>query len=145
MSPHLSLQDRAVSALVALGCASLMGVAIYLKPAECGFGTHEQLGLEPCGLLLASGSPCATCGMTTAFARAASGDFAGSIQAQPMGFLLAVLVAAVFWPALHSALTGSRAVSIVGRFLGRPRIIIALAVLWGLSWGYMLWTWPAAS
>jgi hypothetical protein len=99
---------RIAAGVLALGCFSLLAVAAYLSPSAEGHGTHEQLGLAPCSFLDSTGFPCATCGMTTAFAYAAEGDYLTSFHTQPMGMTLALLASTVFWLSLHSALTGSR-------------------------------------
>lgn len=145
MPPGLATQDRVFSLLLAVGCLALIVVAAWLRPAECGFGTHQQLGLEPCGVLVATGRPCPTCGMTTAVSLAAHGQFIASARAQPMGLVLALLAAVLFWPAAHSAATGSRAIALVGRVLARPRVVLLLAAMWAGSWGLMLLTWPGGT
>jgi hypothetical protein len=78
------------AALVLIGCVALLGVAAYLKPDPRGYGTHQQLGAGPCGMLVMTGLPCPTCGMTTAFAYTVRGQFLQAFRAQPAGFLLAV-------------------------------------------------------
>ena len=100
-----------------------------------------QLGLRPCGWVVAFDKPCVTCGMTTAFAFAAEGDMASAARAQPMGLVLALATAAGFWAALHVALTGSRLGSICARMLG-ARWLWAIAALAAASWAYKLATWP---
>ena len=81
---------RATAGLVLVGCVSLFAVAARLDPAAGGIGTHEQLGLPPCGMAMIWGLPCPTCGMTTAFAYAARGQFAAAFHAQPAGLTLAL-------------------------------------------------------
>ncbi|NBO19844.1 MAG: DUF2752 domain-containing protein, partial [Proteobacteria bacterium] len=39
----------------------------WLTPDARGLGTHEQLGLPPCGFYLWYGLPCPSCGMTTSW------------------------------------------------------------------------------
>ena len=81
---------RATAALILAGCVSLFAIAARLEPAAGGIGTHEQLGLPPCGMAMIWGLPCPTCGMTTAFAYAARGQFAAAFHAQPAGLTLAL-------------------------------------------------------
>jgi hypothetical protein len=81
---------RATAALILAGCVSLFTIATRLEPAAGGIGTHEQLGLPPCGMAMIWGLPCPTCGMTTAFAYAARGQFAAAFHAQPAGLTLAL-------------------------------------------------------
>jgi hypothetical protein len=144
-----SVLERVMAALLALGCLALLGVSAWLTPSDSGFGTHEQLrlrsgvGLQPCSWLMLTGKPCATCGMTTAFAHAADGDLWGSAKAQPLGMLLAVTTAVVFWGSLHVAATGSAVGAFAGRLLN-GRAAWVLVGLLGASWVYKLLVWPAA-
>lgn len=73
------------------GCASLLAVAAWLRPDPHGSGTHTQLGFAPCGMLIMTGLPCPTCGMTTAFAHTVRGQFVRAFLAQPAGLLLALV------------------------------------------------------
>ena len=83
---------RALGAAVLGGCVLLFAVASRLEPATGGIGTHEQLGLAPCGMMMLWGLPCPTCGMTTAFAHAARGRLASAFHAQPAGLALAIAI-----------------------------------------------------
>ncbi len=83
---------RALGAVVLGGCVLLFAVASRLEPATDGVGTHEQLGLVPCGMMMNLGVPCPTCGMTTAFAHAARGQLASAFHAQPAGLALAIAI-----------------------------------------------------
>jgi len=83
---------RALGAAVLVGCVLLFAVASRLEPATGGIGTHEQLGLAPCGMMMLWGLPCPTCGMTTAFAHAARGRLASAFHAQPAGLALAIAI-----------------------------------------------------
>jgi len=83
---------RALAAAVLGGCLLLFAVASRLEPAAGGVGTHEQLGLAPCGMMMLWGVPCPTCGMTTAFAHVAHGQLASAFHAQPAGFALAIAI-----------------------------------------------------
>jgi hypothetical protein len=134
--------ERIGAGVIAGLCLTLLAVAAALSPDAAGHGTHEQLGLPPCGWLLATGYPCPTCGMTTAFAAAAEGDLLTSLVTQPVGALLAVATAATFWIALHVAVFGSRLGQLCGR-LWRPRWLWIFAGAWAASWAYKIATWPA--
>ncbi|MDX2199781.1 MAG: DUF2752 domain-containing protein [Phycisphaerae bacterium] len=87
-------RNRWIAAAVLLGATALLGVSARLKPDQRGFGTHQQLGFAPCGVLVRTGFPCPTCGMTTAFANTMRGRFLAAAAAQPGGLALALLTAA---------------------------------------------------
>jgi len=122
---------------VALGIAgaALVVGALGLEPDPRGYGTHEQLGLPPCGFLPGSGIPCPTCGVTTAFTLVAHGRPIEAVAAQPFGALLGaialalpvLLVASCVAPALDPGTLVARA---------RPwRIALALLTVALASWG----------
>lgn len=99
---------RAVAAVVALGCAGVLGVAAIMTPSATGLGTHRQLNMPECGWITIMDVPCMTCGMTTSFSHAVRGDLLRSFLAQPFGFVLALATAMAFIVSLHVALTGSQ-------------------------------------
>lgn len=72
----------------AAGAAAGLAVGRLLTPDPRGLGTHEALGLPPCGFRYVTGLPCPGCGMTTAVSHAAHGDFWQSFLTQPAGFLV---------------------------------------------------------
>ncbi len=121
-------------------CLAILVVASTLAPDPRGHGTHEQLGLNPCGWAVVTGWPCATCGMTTSFACAATGSWLGSLKAQPMGTVLVAATAATFWGGLHVAIFGSRIGAVCATLL-RGRVLGAAAVAWVLAWAYKAATW----
>lgn len=84
----------------------LLVVAASLAPDPAGLGTHRQLGLPPCSLVVMTGYPCPTCGMTTAFAHTARGQFLSALRAQPAGAILALMVAAWAVGCIYAAATG---------------------------------------
>ncbi|MBK7406051.1 MAG: DUF2752 domain-containing protein [Phycisphaerales bacterium] len=132
--------ERCLALALCAACVVLLSVAAWLRPSPEGHGTHEQLGLPPCAWAEAFGKPCATCGMTTAFACAAHGDLVGSARVQPFGFLLSLLVAATAWGAGHVAATGSRLGESAVRLL-TPRVAIGLVGLLLAAWAYKMVTW----
>jgi len=106
--PRLSFQLRMLWGLAGGAGLALLLVAAFLRPSDGGLGTHQQLGLPPCGWIVAADMPCPSCGMTTAFSHAADGNLLGSLRAQPMGALLALLTAVGVITALWTAVSGSR-------------------------------------
>ena len=130
---------RVVAGVVAVGCLLMILLAAGLSAASAGHGTHEQLGLPPCGWVVLTGKPCITCGMTTAFSLAADGDFAAAFHAQPMGFVMSLAVATAFWVATYVAVTGSQAWRHFGVFT-RPRVLWTTAGLFLAAWVYKIIT-----
>jgi hypothetical protein len=79
--------DKSVAVgLLAIAC-SVLAVALWLKPAACGYGTHTQLGLPPCAFLQVTHLPCPSCGLTTCFAFAIRFQFWKAFLANPFGLL----------------------------------------------------------
>lgn len=119
--------------VAALGLVGVFAVARRLEPDPRGFGTHTQLGLNPCLFARVTGRPCPTCGMTTSFAWFARGRLDRSWRANPAGSLLApTCVAVIPWllaGAARGRPVGSRALEppLVG-------LVVATAALSLLSW-----------
>jgi len=130
-------RHRWQAAIMFAVCSGLLAVSAMLTPSEAGIGTHQQLGLPPCGFELATGAPCMTCGMTTAFSHAADGNLPASFFTQPTGALLAVLVAA---GAIVSgwALISGMALGPLFSWLMRPRHAVLLVVLLLAGWAYKM-------
>ena len=68
----------------------LVGFAItlWLTPDGRGFGTHEQLGLDPCPAMVYLGIPCPSCGLTTSFAFMGHGHPVRAFQSHYFGPVL---------------------------------------------------------
>lgn len=134
------LSDRITASGVALGCLALLTAAARIAPDARGHGTHEQLGMPSCAWPSLFDMPCPTCGMTTAFAHSADLQLGQAFITQPMGAALALGVAVTFWFALHSALTGSRALGAAASSLsGRPTFVLIGALI--AAWVYKMVTW----
>ncbi len=111
------LDDRSLGAtvrvlliLIAIGIVSVFIIAVYLNPYRGGrvwySETHRQLGLPPCNFKRATGKPCPSCGMSSSFALFVRGDVVNSLEANPVGTLLAAFLA-IFVPwSLLAAFTG---------------------------------------
>ena len=121
-SIKLSPRVRLLLAAIGLLAAGLLAAAWRLTPDPRGYGTHEQLGLAPCGFARwTGGRPCPTCGMTTAWALALRGRAVEAMAANSGGcILLSVVLFGAAW-AIGSAATG--------RWLGgRPTTPVLLAI-----------------
>lgn len=131
---------RLLAAGAAVGGLTVLALAAWLTPDGAGHGTHTQLGLPDCTWAQAFGKPCATCGMTTAFAHASHGQFLASAKTQPFGFLLSVVTAAGVWGTGHVALTGSMIGSAAARLLN-TRVLWGSIALLLAAWAYKYFTW----
>lgn len=108
--PVMQSWVRLALIVIALGLLAVFAIAISLDPYRGGAvwtqGTHRQLGLPPCSLVVLTGLPCPSCGMTTSFALLMHGDVWNSIQANWVGTLLA-LAGLLYIPwAIYSAVRG---------------------------------------
>lgn len=117
-------RERYLAALLGAVLLCPLVVAAFLRPDDCGHGTHQQLGLPPCTFEVLFGKPCPSCGSTTAFAYVVRGRFSEALRANVGGTLLAGLFAvAVPW------LFGSAA---IGRWLvlapSGPRVAVTAVV-----------------
>ncbi len=90
-SIDFSAKSRLLLACIAIVLLSLFTLAAGLTPEPSGIGTHEQLGLPECGVIRMWGVRCPTCGMTTAWAHVAQGEFRQGLSASMAGSMLAVL------------------------------------------------------
>lgn len=87
---------RAVSAFLALGTGTVLGIAAWLTPSAEGHGTHLQLGLSTCSFLQLTGQPCPMCGATTTFTLMAHLRPIDAFINQPFAAGLFLLTVAVF-------------------------------------------------
>jgi hypothetical protein len=128
---------RLIGAATAICVAAILGLAAWLEPSPEGLGTHSQLAMPPCGWILMADVPCPTCGMTTAFAYAADGNFIGALWAQPMGAVLALAAAMALVVGVYTAVTGSRVAVLFTRLWSR-RAAWALGLGLGGAWIYKI-------
>lgn len=120
-----------------LGCIWLVATAWSIEPDTRGHGTHEQLGLEPCGYLRRTGEPCPSCGMTTSFAHTVRFQVLNGLRANPAGTVLCILVMLFPLHLIGCWRRGEPPESI----LRPPRaafLIVGLAVLIAASWWYKI-------
>lgn len=130
-----------IAGLVVTGLTvGLLLVAWWLEPAGAGgsaMGTHQGLGMPPCGFLMTTGMPCATCGMTTAFALAADGRFVDALITQPLGAVLALLTAMLFWVGLWAAAVGADLSAFFARLANLRMVVLLVALVLG-AWAYKI-------
>lgn len=126
--------DRAVWSLLLGTALAVLVLARVLTPATNGVGTHEQLGLPPCGILALTGWPCPACGLTTAFAHLAHFDPVASVTANPLGLPL-FLGTLLFVPvALRALWRGQTLVAFIDAIEADKwalRFVVAALLVWG--------------
>ena len=124
--------ERLLTVIVLAGAIVVITVAWSIEPDPRGLGTHEQLDLDPCGYLLSTGRPCATCGMTTAFSHTVRFQIPSAIRANFAGCLLClVTMAAPAWLGLALWERRSAFAPLRRRF---GWIAVGTAVVVGWSW-----------
>lgn len=128
--------ERIGWAVVALACAALLGIAAWLRPSPEGMGTHQALGLPPCGFVYTSGMPCPTCGMTTSFSLTVRGRLYSAVVAQPAGFVLCLSAMGLVGYGAYVSIRG-RAIWINWDRIS-TRLVISLAFLILGGWGFKM-------
>ncbi len=131
---HGPVEILIILAIIA-GCVWLVTTAVSIVPDDRGFGTHEQLDMEPCSYYQRTGHPCFSCGMTTSFAYMVRMRPIRAFRASPAGSLLCILALITPGWMNHALITGQHAF----RFLLHRRApwVIPGAVLGVLaSWAY---------
>ena len=135
--------DRIGAGVIAILCLTVLSIGAWLSPATQGHGTHKQLGLRPCMWVVTLDKPCPTCGMTTSFSHAGEGSWIQSAKTQPMGTVLVLMTATVFWGAMIQTITGARFNTVIQPAL-RPRVFLIFGILLLAAWFYKIMTWQAA-
>lgn len=133
---RVSRSERLAWGLTGVICALVLGTAVYLPPNAAGHGTHEGLGMPPCGFMLRSGLPCPTCGMTTAFSHFVRGHLIESFMVQPGGFVFAVLSMGLMLGGGVIAATGSTYYVDWNGIAVRLMMTLGFVILFG--WGFKL-------
>lgn len=134
---RLSLAGRLLALGVFVACVTLMYTAIRLTPSPEGVGTHRAMGFYPCNMLVVTGIPCPTCGMTTSFAWFYRAELMGSLYVQPCGFVLAYLVAITGLGALYEVLT-ARPIHRILRVFSPKFYILSGSLLFTLGWAWKI-------
>ena len=95
---RLSRADQVSTVILGFALAVPLAVACCLEPNPLNRGTHEQLGLPPCSMVVLFGHRCPACGMTTAWAHLVRGHWVDAFRANVGGALLGILdLIAVPW------------------------------------------------
>lgn len=132
--------DHALYMVAIAAFPALVALAACLHPSSDGVGTHTQLHLPPCGVLLVFGNPCPSCGMTTAFAWMARGDLLEALRVQPAG--AAVFLAGVaFWLTMPYAYLKRRPFESLFESRGFLPTVVGLIVVILVVWVLRLAGW----
>jgi len=128
--------------LVALAPACVVALGVLrtlVAPSPAGHGTHTQLGLPPCLSMEWLGVPCPGCGVTTAVTLAAHGRLLEAFRNQPLGLVLAALLAVyplwALWQLVRGRDLAERARGIDARLWVPGTIVVILG-----AWIYKLAT-----
>ena len=130
-------RGRLYAAVLCLACAGILGVAVWLQPDPKGYGTHRQLGFGKCGMLITTGFPCPTCGMTTSFSYAVRGRLIKAFLAQPAGLALAIGTVLAGLVGGWIAITG-RIPNVRIPMITTYRLLLAFLVLLIGGWGFKI-------
>jgi hypothetical protein len=137
VSDDSSHRVRVRAGAVLACCLAVIVVGRVLHPDPSGAGTHAQLGFPQCGLLVLTGVPCPTCGMTTAFALVMRGRLLTALTTQPFGALLAMGTLAAAALCIAALITGRG--WRVNWFRVSPGWLAGAGVLLFLAaWGYKI-------
>lgn len=128
---------RGTALAVAVTCGAVLGLAVFLEPDARGFGTHERIGLPPCGFLVATGLPCPTCGMTSSFALMMHAHPVDAVVAQPAGAMLCLATLVVMLMAMRVVVTG-RMPMIRWERINPVHFVVTIGVLFMGAWGVKL-------
>ncbi len=123
---------RLTGLAVSAPCVVLLATALWLHPDSRGYDTHTQLGLSGCSLPQLTGLPCATCGMTTAFAHMAHGQPWRAVKAQAFGAALFLVVLAAAAAGAIQTVTGR---NLFGKIHMRRRRLILIVAAFFAAWG----------
>jgi len=103
----LAVLGRTLCGLAGLVFLAVLVTATRIDPDPRGYGTHEQLGLSPCGFHLVFNIPCPSCGATTSFAHFVRGQWRSAMTTNAGAFALA-FVSLLAAPWLLASAVGGR-------------------------------------
>jgi len=136
-APCRGLEERLLAGVLCGACAGLLALAAWLTPDPSGVGTHTQLGVPPCNMMVYWGVPCPTCGMTTAFSYTVRGRWLAALHTQPAGWLAAVGTVVLGVANVVTVVTGRKwRVNWYRVRPGRTALLIGAIVL--LAWAYRI-------
>lgn len=132
--------DRTVAAAILLIAAVTVGMLLSLTPDPRGIGTHEQLGMEPCGWAQGpDGIPCPTCGVTTAACQLVHLHPIDAVLTQPFGAAAALAGVVLAGMAAFCLLRRKSFLDLIA-WLPYGSLAVGFTVLLLASWLYKYWT-----
>ena len=134
---HAARYRRLRAGGVLLLAGAVLLLAAWFEPDPRGMGTHEQLNLPGCGMMTMFDLPCATCGMTTAFAHVAEGHVLAGLRVQPLGCVMAMGTAMTFLVSIYVCVTGA-AIQVRVMILHPGTVLWWVLVSILLAWGYTI-------
>ena len=140
LDPVPPLLDKLLCVLLVAAAVVIVWLLAGVSPDDRGHGTHEQLGMEPCGWAAELGKPCPTCGVTTSATHLIHLQPIRAFVIQPFGAALALLGLILAGLALDSLIRG-RSLSARIRRAPYGRIVVGMVLLFFASWGYLWVTW----
>lgn len=116
---------------------ALLALGRFLSPDPRGWGTHEQLGFQPCLPMRLWNFPCPGCGVTTSLALVAHARPLAALRTQPFGLiaLATALVAAVRAFAGHARGRDLQAELALVHWRRWTRVLVTLGLL---AWAYKI-------
>ena len=127
--------DRLIAVVVVAAAAGMVYALRRVRPDGRGFGTHEQLGMQPCGWPASYGFPCPTCGVTTAASHLVHLEPIDAMIAQPFGAALALVGLLGAGYAAVCLLTGRSYMDRIVRLPYGTAFVVGLILLFA-SWLY---------
>jgi hypothetical protein len=138
--PRASSGERIVQATVGIVAAAALVLGVVLTPSPTGIGTHTHLGLPPCGMLVVTGHPCPTCGVTTSFVLAAHGRFWEALVNQPFGLVCFLLAVAGIISSTASLVMGCSwhpLLTVYGVVVPTAVLLVLALLSWAYKWSMM--------
>jgi hypothetical protein len=137
--------DRGIAVAIILIAAAMVVLLLMLQPDPRGVGTHEQLGMAPCGWAQGpEGIPCPTCGVTTAACQLVHLHPIEAVITQPFGAALA-LAGLLLAGAAVFCLARQKSFLDLITWLPYGTIVVGFTVLLLASWLYKYWTFEPQS
>ena len=131
---------RVEALLMMVGAGAILAAARLLTPDPSGYGTHEHIFLLPCVFRSVTGLPCPFCGMTTAFALMARGQWAAAFGIHALSPAAYLLTWGVMLAGAVGLVRNRRAVPqwLFGQRAGRVILFIIL-LGWVANLARVLW------